>query len=434
MKIVLLIQARVTSSRYPNKVLKKIVKSKLTVVDMIYHRLKKCKNLSKILFVIPKNKNNQKLSKHLKNKRYPFFSGSENNVLNRFYEATKNIKPDYIVRVTADCPFVDYRILNKLIKKIQTNKFDYLSNVNPPTFADGLDLEAFKFDKLKEAVKKAKSQFDKEHVTPFIKKNSNLTYNLFNSKDYSSMRITLDYPNDFQVFDNIMYKVKGDIHIPSKKIEKMWDEDKTVFLKNQEFKKNIYFNSLNENEILKSRAKKVVAGENMILSKKANLYSDNWPSYFTKAKGIDIWDADNRKFKDLSLMGVGTNILGYSNKYIDNAVIKSLKSGNISSLNCKEEIELAEKLVSLHPWSDQVTFTRSGGEANAVAIRIARATAKKQNVAVCGYHGWHDWYLATNLTQKNSLKNHLMNNLKVSGVPKNLKNTVYSFEYNNIKV
>ena len=73
MKIVLLIQARVTSSRYPNKVLKKIVKSKLTVVDMIYHRLKKCKNLSKILFVIPKNKNNQKLSKHLKNKRYPFF-------------------------------------------------------------------------------------------------------------------------------------------------------------------------------------------------------------------------------------------------------------------------------------------------------------------------------------------------------------------------
>ena len=182
MKIVLLIQARVTSSRYPNKVLKKIVKSKLTVVDMIYHRLKKCKNLSKILFVIPKNKNNQKLSKHLKNKRYPFFSGSENNVLNRFYEATKNIKPDYIVRVTADCPFVDYRILNKLIKKIQTNKFDYLSNVNPPTFADGLDLEAFKFDKLKEAVKKAKSQFDKEHVTPFIKKNSNLTYNLFNLK------------------------------------------------------------------------------------------------------------------------------------------------------------------------------------------------------------------------------------------------------------
>ncbi len=433
MKIVLLIQARVTSSRYPNKVLKKIVKSKLTVVDMIYHRLKKCKNLSKILFVIPKNKNNQKLSKYLKNKRYPFFSGSENNVLNRFYEATKNIKPDYIVRVTADCPFVDYRILNDLIKKIQTNKFDYLSNVNPPTFADGLDLEAFKFDKLEEAVKKATSQFDKEHVTPFIKKNSNLTYNLFNSKDYSSMRITLDYPKDFQVFDNIMHRVKGNIYISSKKIEKMWDEDKTIFLKNQEYKRNTHLKSFNENETLKSRAKKVVAGENMLLSKKANLYSDNWPSYFTKAKGIDIWDADNRKFKDLSLMGVGTNILGYSNKYIDNAVIKSLKNGNISSLNSKEEIELAEKLVSLHPWSDQVTFTRSGGEANAVAIRIARATAKKQNVAVCGYHGWHDWYLATNLTQKNSLKNHLMNNLKVLGVPKNLKNTVYSFEYNNIQ-
>ena len=74
---------------------------------------------------------------------------------------------------------------------------------------------------MKEAVKKAKSQFDKEHVTPFIKKNSNLTYNLFNSKDYSSMRITLDYPKDFQVFDNIMHRVKGNIYISSKKIEKM---------------------------------------------------------------------------------------------------------------------------------------------------------------------------------------------------------------------
>ena len=432
MKIVLFIQARATSSRFPNKVLKKMINNKLTILDMIHHRLKKCKNLFQIFFVIPNNKNNFELAKYLKHKEYLFFAGPENNVLGRFYKAAKSIKPDYVVRVTADCPFIDHSILNKLIKKIETNKYDFLSNVNPPTFADGLDLEAFRFNKLEEAAKNAVNQFDKEHVTPYIKRNSNKVYNLFNNKDYSAMRITIDYYEDYLVFKNIMNQINNNIDISSEKIEKMWDKNRKIFLANKKFTRNSSKYNFTKNDSLKSRANKVVAGENMILSKKAKLYSNNWPSYFSKAKKISIWDSENTKFTDLSLMGIGTNILGYSNKKIDNAVIRSINNSNMSSLNCKEEIELAEKLVSLHPWSDQVTFTRSGGEANAVAIRIARIAAKKQNIAVCGYHGWHDWYLATNLSKSNSLKNHLMNDLKVLGVPSKLKGTVFSFDYNNI--
>ncbi len=432
MKIILLVQARVNSSRFPNKVLKPINREKLNILDMIYYRLKKTKNLTKILFVIPQNKKNLKLARYLKHKNYPFFAGSEKNVLSRFYEATKNIKPDYIIRVTSDCPFVDPDILNKLVKKIKTNKFDFLSNTNPPTYADGLDLEAFKFIKLEQAFKNAKSQFDKEHVTPYIKRHSLSNYNLFNKKDYSSMRITIDYPEDFRIFQNLLYKSKNNLNISSKNIEKMWDNNKELFLANMKFERNSSKKGLNKNKKLILRANKVIAGENMLFSKKARLYSDNWPSYFTRAKKISIWDSDNIMYKDLSLMGVGTNILGYSNQNINNAVIKSINSSNMSSLNSKEEVELAEKLISLHPWSDQATFTRTGGEANSVAIRIARIAAKSQNVAVCGYHGWHDWYLATNLGKKNSLKNHLMDNLKVLGVPNKLKGTVYSFEYNNI--
>ena len=133
----------------------------------------------------------------------------------------------------------------------------------------------------------------------------------------------------------------------------------------------------------------------------------------------------------MSTMGVGTNILGYSNKEVDQAVQRVVKDGNLSSFNSPEEIILAEKLIEIHPWAEMVRFTRTGGEANSVAIRIARASTSKHNVAFCGYHGWHDWYLASNLSDSKGLDGHLLPGLDPYGVPQNLKGSVYPFEYNN---
>jgi len=130
-------------------------------------------------------------------------------------------------------------------------------------------------------------------------------------------------------------------------------------------------------------------------------------------------------------MGVGTNILGYSNKNVDHAVNNALKNGNISSLNCPEEVELAEKLIEIHPWSKMVRFARSGGEANSIAVRIARAATGKDKIAVCGYHGWHDWYLAANLKDNSNLDNLLLKNLPIKGVPNHLQNTIFPFQYND---
>ena len=123
-------------------------------------------------------------------------------------------------------------------------------------------------------------------------------------------------------------------------------------------------------------------------------------SYYKKAKGCKIWDLDNNQFIDMSLMGVGSCSLGYSNYKVNLAVTKSLNNGSLSTLNSFEEVELAEKLIALHPYMEMVRFAKTGGEANAIAIRIARSITKKSKVAVCGYHGWHDWYLSTNLQQK----------------------------------
>ena len=169
-------------------------------------------------------------------------------------------------------------------------------------------------------------------------------------------------------------------------------------------------------------------------SKNPNLFLPNlWPTYFSKTNKINLWDLDKNKYLDMSLMGVGTNILGYSNPVVDKSVMNVINKGNMSTLNSYEEVNLAEKLISIHPWSHKVRFARTGGEAAAIAVRIARATTGREKIAVCGYHGWHDWYLAANLEKPNMLNNHLMKNLNISGTPKKLKNLTYSFEYNNFK-
>ncbi len=187
----------------------------------------------------------------------------------------------------------------------------------------------------------------------------------------------------------------------------------------------------NKNKDLWKRAKKIIPNGNMLLSKNPDQFiPDIWPTYYSKASGVKIWDLEGNLYKDFSIMGVGTNILGYANREVDLAVKNSIKKSNMSTFNCPEEVYLAEELIKMHPWSDMVKFARTGGEANTIAIRIARAATANHTVAVCGYHGWHDWYLAANLSSNKNLDNHLLPGLKANGVPRDLKNSIYTFEYN----
>jgi len=183
---------------------------------------------------------------------------------------------------------------------------------------------------------------------------------------------------------------------------------------------------------LYKKAKKLIPGGTMLLSKRPEMFlPELWPSYFSKAKGCKVWDLDGKEYTDVSIMGIGTNILGYGNKEVDEAVMQTVKTGNMSTFNCPEEVELAEKLIDLHPWADMVRFARSGGEANAVAIRIARAASGRDKVAICGYHGWHDWYLSANLGDDQNLAGHLLPGLNPNGAPQSLQGTVLPFNYNN---
>ena len=181
------------------------------------------------------------------------------------------------------------------------------------------------------------------------------------------------------------------------------------------------------------QAKHLIPGGSLLLSKRAEMYLPvGWPAYFDRTEGCAVWDLDGRKFLDLGFMGVGTNILGYSHPMVDSAVRSVIDKGNLSTLNAPEEVYLAEELITLHPWADMVRYARSGGEACAVAVRIARAASGKDKVAFCGYHGWHDWYLAANLTNDDSLEGHLLPGLEPNGVPQALAGTSMPFHYNDL--
>lgn len=185
---------------------------------------------------------------------------------------------------------------------------------------------------------------------------------------------------------------------------------------------------------LYKKAKKLIPGGTMLLSKRPEMFlPENWPSYFSKAKGCRVWDLDGKEYIDCTIMGIGTNTLGYGREEVDEAVMRVIKDGNMSTLNCPEEVTLAEKLIEIDPWASMVRFARTGGEINAVAVRIARAAAKKDKIAICGYHGWHDWYLSANLTNSTNLDKLLLPGLKPVGVPKVLTGQTIPFFYNDFE-
>jgi len=431
MNITCIIQARLGSKRFPGKVLKTVLNK--SIIELVVDRVRLSKKINQIVVAIPNTKVDDKLFYYLKKRNIKIFRGSEKNVLKRFYEAAKIYNSKIIVRITSDCPLVDPKIIDSMIKLLIDKKKDYVSNASPPSFPDGLDVEVFNFKSLRKAYFSTKDKYDLEHVTPFFRKSGKFnTYNYASEQDYSNFRVTLDEKKDLDLIRNIYSFYKPNKNFGWDKLKKLIIKKPKKFDKNKSIMRNSKIK--NKGQELWNKAKKIIPNGNMLLSKRPELFLPNrWPTYYSKAKGCMIWDLQGNKYIDMSFMGVGTNILGYSNQKINKSVFNAISKSNLSTLNCPEEVSLAEKLISIHPWADMVKFARTGGEANSIAIRIARSASKKDKVAFCGYHGWHDWYLSANLSNKKNLNNQLLPDLQIKGVPKSLKNTSIPFLYNDFE-
>lgn len=432
MKVVALVQARMGSTRLPNKVMKEVCGRPL--IDVLLERLSRAREISQIVVATSLDERNLPLVELVTKLGYSCEQGSEENVLERFVQAANKHEADIVVRITGDCPMVDPTLVDICVRALLDSGLDYYTNTMPPSYPDGLDVEVMRIDCLRQALAETQDQQDREHVTPYLRNSGKFSVgNHRADEDLSSLRWTVDEQSDLDVARQVFAHFAPHVHFSWKQVLELQRMQPELFDANRGIKRNEGA-EMGTGQKLWKRAKEIIPGGNMLLSKRAEMFlPEQWPAYFSKAKGCRVWDLDGNEYIDMSIMGIGTNSLGYGHPEVDAAVSRVIAAGNMSTFNCPEEVYLAERLVELHPWADMVRFARSGGEANAIAIRIARAATGKDGVAVCGYHGWHDWYLSANLGDEENLAGHLLPGLEPKGVPRNLRGTVFPFNYNNFE-
>lgn len=430
MKVVAIVQARMGSTRLPGKVMKTVAGRPM--IELLLARLGRAREVDQIVVATSTDPRNAPLVDHVRSLGYACEQGSENDVLDRYLSAARRHGADVVVRITGDCPLVDPDLVDECVRRFRAADVDYFSNVVPPTYPDGLDTEVVRLAALERAMRESDRPYDHEHVTPYVRESGRfLTAAMQSDEDASALRWTVDEQEDLAVIRKVFDSFAPDIHFGWQQVLDLYKSRPQLFAANQGIVRNEGA-TMGTGQKLWKRAKNVIPGGNMLLSKRAEMFlPDQWPAYFSRAKGCRVWDLDGNEFIDMLIMGIGTNTLGYGHPEVDDAVRATIDAGNMSTFNCPEEVYLAERLVELHPWADMVRFARSGGEANAIAVRIARAASGRDKVAICGYHGWHDWYLSANLADDKNLDGHLLPGLEPKGVPRNLQGTVLPFSYNN---
>lgn len=430
MKTVVIVQARMGSTRLPNKVMKPI--GGTPMIELLLSRLARAKEVDQIVVATSTDPRNHPLANHVRALGFQCVEGSERDVMARYIQAARACEADVVVRITGDCPLVDPELVDESIRTFRSRAVDYFSNTVPPSYPDGLDTEVFTLSALERAASETSSDYDHEHVTPYLRESGRFkTASMTCEQNLASLRWTVDDPADLEVIEAVFRHFAPQTHFSWREVLALQQSQPHLFEANSQLIRN-QGASMGTGQKLWQRAKRVIPGGNMLLSKRAEMFlPEQWPAYFSRAKGCQLWDLDGQAYTDVSIMGIGTNILGYGHPEVDASVQQTITAGNMSTLNCPEEVYLAERLVELHPWADMVRLARSGGEANAIAIRIARAASGRDKVAVCGYHGWHDWYLSANLGDEQNLAGHLLPGLDPKGVPQNLRGTVFPFSYNN---
>ena len=430
-KVVAVIQARMDSSRLPNKALLPL-NGVPSIIRMI-NRVKLSQYIDKIVLATSTSHKDDILEKNVINiPKLSVFRGDENDVLSRFVKISKITKADLFVRLTGDCPLIDYAIIDQIINLLVKNKADYASNITKRTYPDGLDVEAFTIKTLLETDLKANDAFSREHVTSYMhglngKRNNSGNFkkvSLENEVDFSHLRWTLDERKDLDFIDNIYKKIS---------FNASWQEiialiidnplihfNNSVIPTNQGSKKKIknfkdrYSNS---NKFFNRAIKTIPLGSQTFSKSYMQWPKGAAPLFLERGYGANVVDIDGNHYIDF-VLGLLPITIGYCDKDVDGAVLRQLMKGTVFSLPSLLEMELSEKLVGLIPSAQMVRFGKNGSDVTTAAIRLARAYTNREMVAVAGYHGWHDWYIATS-----------SRNL---GVPKVVEKLTHRFNFNDV--
>lgn len=431
MRIVGVTQARIGSSRLPGKVLLEIEGKSL----LAYHleRASQSVLVSDWIVATTAEDNSDAICEIARQLKIRSYKGSLDDVLDRFYQAVKNENPDYVVRVTSDCPLIDAALIDETIQFCLDNALDYHSNQSQEAYPDGLDVEVFTFRALEEAWQSATAIADREHVTPFIRRNAKTKIaDSKIDKQYSTLRITVDEPSDFEVIQHLIQKL-GDKH-PWKVYADYLLQNKEIqtinhsILRNEGYMKSKFeeiqlrtITNFKASDEYRNTIHNLIPGGSHTYSKGDDQFPILSPAAIVRGKGSHIWDVDGNEYLDCS-MGLTSVSLGHAYEPVLDAVRKELENGVNFQRPSALEKEMAETFLALVPGHDMVKFSKNGSIVTTAAVKLARAKTGRDLVAFPvdhPFYSYDDWFIGKTACNK--------------GVPEATSNLSVTFQSFNIE-
>jgi len=430
--ILAIIQARMGSSRFPGKTL-----AEISGKPMLWHvvrLVRAARAVDEVVVATTCVASDDPIARFCQREGIACFRGSEDDVLDRFYQAAKEKHADAIVRITADCPLIDSEVIDRVVTRFQEARSDYASNTLRCTYPDGLDTEVFSFAALERAWSEAVKPSEREHVTPYLLSGKFRTVNVESEAPVplGTHRWTVDYPSDLEFVRKIYAELSENGGFGYRDVLDLLHRrpDLSVIpaiISNEGYYSSLYREaaagpaarrSTTQSQAWLARSRKVIPGCAQTFSKSKNQYVQGVaPVFLQRGKGCRVWDVDGNEYIDY-VQGLLPNILGYANEEVNQAVSAQLAEGHSFSLPHPLEVELAERLTRLIPCAEMVRFGKNGSDATSGAVRAARAFTGRERIACCGYHGWQDWYIGSTTRH--------------AGVPDAVRALTHHFPYNDL--
>ena len=434
MKVVAVIQARTSSSRFPGKMLATV--GDVTLLERMLAQVKGARTLDEIVVATSDDPSDDELADRMAAGGTRVYRGNLEDVLARFEGACEESGADVVVRLTGDCPLHTPDTIDDVVGAFLAADVDYASNREPYSRPDGLDVEVFTREALASAAREAAPGPDREHVTPFLRRDAGvrrLHYIHFTGPAAPDARWTVDDRADLDFVREVWKKL--DLAGPGPhSYETVMTAATSVAPSNSGAVSNFgYYKSLYDHAIAAKAPPLALAESEAWLRRSeqvvpggAQTYSKSWrqhirgvsPIFLERGSGARVWDVDGNEYVDL-IQGLLPNILGYAHPAVDRAAYERARLGHSFSLAHPIEVELAERLTRIIPCAEMVRFAKNGSDATSGAIRAARAFTKRDRVAICGYHGWHDWYIGTTS--------------RFAGVPGAVRELSHTFPYNDLE-
>ena len=431
-KTVAIIQARMGSSRLPGKSL-----ADIDGQPMLWHvieRVSRSTLVDQVVVATSTSPADDAIEKLCQQCQVACYRGSEEDVLDRFYQAARAEQATAIVRITADCPLIDPEIIDRVIRRFERGDVDYASNAMVRSFPDGLDTEVFSLGALEQGWREARKASEREHVTPYLRSKKFRTANIENEAGVAHLRHrwTVDEKEDLEFVRAVYHAFGGNRSFGMQDVLRVLQENPQLgelnssIVSNRGYYKSLYAEAaggaapkrpIDQSQAWLERSRKVIPGSAQTFSKGHNQHvSGVAPVFLSRGKGCRVWDVDGSEYIDY-IQGLLPNILGYGHEEVNAAAARQLAHGHSFSMPHPIEVELAERLTRLIPCAQMVRFGKNGSDVTSGAVRAARALTRRQRIACCGYHGWQDWYIGS--TTRNA------------GVPGAVCEMTHPFVYND---